>query len=254
MSNNLKIELSDSNPVLSEVFVNNSKDMVNPLLPFGLHIKGNILICTERCGQKFSNTDIKVNIMKNYGKILMLKPSDDKSELTIFHDSRNDDTDNEGNGKYKLKYICFSCPSLIKIGESDSDMQSYLIYSNDKGLYSVVCTLYTSSTAEVDALPNALLSSLLTSNNIPEINSTKGSLSTNNIDITHFFPQKNKEYYEYINSDNYQNKKDILVKVFRKKVNISSNIVETLKQKLFNPRTNNNYSNFTNGVSQLFDN
>lgn len=254
MSNNLKIELSDSNPVLSEVFVNNSKDMVNPLLPFGLHIKGNILICTERCGQKFSNTDIKVNLMKNYGKILMLKPGDDKSELTIFHDSRNNDTDNEGNGKYKLKYICFSCPSLIKIGESDSDMQSYLIYSNDKGLYAVVCTLYTSSTSTVDALPNALLSSLLTNNNIPEINSTKGSLSINNIDITHFFPQDNKEYYEYINSDNYQNKKDILVKVFRKKVNISSNIVETLKQKLFNPRTNNNYTNFTNSVSQLFDN
>lgn len=254
MSNNLKIELSDSNPILSEIFVNNSKDMVNPLLPFGLHIKGNILICTERCGQKFSNTDIKVNLMKNYGKILMLKPSDDKSELTIFHDSRNNDTDNEGNGKYKLKYICFSCPSLIKIGESDSDMQSYLIYSNDKGLYAVVCTLYTSSTSTVDALPNALLSSLLTNNNIPEINGTKGNLSINNIDITHFFPQDKKEYYEYINSDNYQNKKDILVKVFRKKVNISSNIVETLKQKLFNPRTNNNYTNFTNSVSQLFDN
>ena len=254
MSSNLKIELSDSNPILSEIFVNNSKDIVNPLLPFALHIKGNILICTERCGQKFSNTDIKVNIMKNYGKILMLKPSDDKSELTIFHDSRNDDTDNEGNGKYKLKYICFSCPSLIKIGNDDSDMQSYLIYSNDKGLYSVVCTLYNSSTAEVDPLPNALLSSLLTNNNIPELYRSKGGLSVNDIDITHFFPQNNKEYYEFINSDENQNKKDILVKVFRKKVNISSNIIETLKQKLYNPKSNDNYTNFKNGVLQLYDN
>ena len=132
--------------------------MVNPLLPFGLHIKGNIYICTERCGQKFSNTDVDINLMKNYGKILMLKPKDNNSELTIFHDSRNDETDDEGSGKYKLKYICFSCPPLIKIGDDESDMQSYLIYSNDKGLYSVVCTLYNSSSSTVDSIPNALLS------------------------------------------------------------------------------------------------
>ena len=37
----------------------------------------------------------------------------------------------EGNGKYKLKFICFTCPSTIKIGDIDSDLQSYLVYTNN---------------------------------------------------------------------------------------------------------------------------
>ncbi len=192
MSNNLnlKFDFSDGNPILNDIFQNNSKDIVNPLLPFGLNINGSILICYDRCGQEFEHTEIDVTIMKNYGRILMLKPKDDKSELSIFHDSRNDNIDDNGSGIYKLKYICFTCPPTIKIGTDDSDMQSYLIYSNDKGLYSVVCTLYNSSTAEIDALPNALLNSLLTSNNIPDIGKSNGRLSIKNIDITHFFPEK----------------------------------------------------------------
>ena len=250
MSNNLNYEISDGNSILADIFMNNSKDIKNPLLPFALHIKGDILICTERCGQKFTNTDIKTSLMKNYGKILMLKPSNNNSELTVFSDSRNDDADEDGNGKYKLKYICFTCPSTIKIGNDDSDMQSYLIYSNDKGLYNVICTLYNNSSA-VDPLPNALLGSLLSSNNIPNLGGSNGNISLKNIDITHFFPQNSKEYYQFINSDSNHNKQNVLVNVFKKKVNISSNIIENLKQKLFDARSNHTFSSYKNNLDNL---
>lgn len=251
ISNSINFDFSDGNAILSDIFKNKST-VVNSLLPFGLHIKGNILICYERCGQSFSNTEIDINIMKNYGKMLMIKPINDNSELTVFHDSRNENIDEEGNGKYKLKYICFTCPPTIKIGENDADMQSYLIYSNNKGLYAIVCTLYVGSTSDIDSLPNALLNSLLTSNNIPEITKSNGNINIKNIDINHFFPQDKKDYYEYINSDSKNNKRDVLVKVFQKKVRISTNIIETLKQKLFNPKSNDNYSNFSNSMASLY--
>ena len=204
MSNNLNVKFdfpTQGDTTLNDIFQNNSKDIVNPLLPFGININGSISICYDKCGQEFENTEIDVTIMRNYGKMLMLKPKDDASNtstLSIVLDSRNDNTDDNGKGTYKLKYICFTCPPTIKIGTDDSDIQSYLIYSNDKGLYSVVCTLYNSSTAEIDALPNALINSLLTSNNIPDIGKSNGNLSIRNIDITHFFPEK-KDYFEYIN-------------------------------------------------------
>ena len=105
MSENLKFEFYDNNSILNDVFKNNSKDIINPLLPFALNIKGSILICTERCGQSFENTEINLNFIKNYGKILTIKPSENNSEINVFHDSRNENVDDEGNGKYKLKYI-----------------------------------------------------------------------------------------------------------------------------------------------------
>lgn len=259
MSNNLNVKFdfpTQGDTTLNDIFQNNSKDIVNPLLPFGININGSISICYDKCGQEFENTEIDVTIMRNYGKMLMLKPKDDASNtstLSIVLDSRNDNTDDNGKGTYKLKYICFTCPPTIKIGTDDSDIQSYLIYSNDQGLYSVVCTLYNSSTAEIDALPNALINSLLTSNNIPDIGKSNGNLSIRNIDITHFFPEK-KDYFEYINHDNNNTKKSVLVKVFQKKVKISPNVMDTLKQKLFNPKSNDNYTNFKNTLSLLYNN
>ena len=150
---------------LNNIFTNNS-NTINPLLPFGVHIKGGVSICTTKCGHTLNNCEnIKIENIINYGKILVMVPNKKDSELILHYDSRNENADQEGNGKYKLKYICFTCPSTIKIGDIDSDLQSYLVYTNNNGLFCVISTLYRNA-SPIDTLADSLLNTLL-NNNLP---------------------------------------------------------------------------------------
>lgn len=252
-SNYFKYEFHGSSSTdLNNIYTNNS-NTVNPLLPFGVHIKGGVSVCVTKCGHTFSNSDnIKIENMINYGRILVMIPSKkNQSELKLHYDARNENADQNGSGKYKLKYICFTCPSTIKIGDIDSDMQSYLIYTNDNGLYTVVCTLYRNA-APVDNLANSLLSGLL-NNNLPNKGASGGG-SSMNINISDFLPQDKQDYYEFINSEsNSQSiKEKILVKVYAKKVNISSVAINNLKQKLFDSNSNDTFNNFNDSLNSVF--
>ena len=156
---------------LSNIFTN--KGAVNSILPFGVHINGGVSTCITKCGHSLKNCDnVKIgskgsiNNVTNYGKILVIRPTSKDSELILNYDARNENANSDGSGTYKLKYICFTCPSTIKIGEIDSDLQLYLIYSNDQGLYTVVCVLYRVN-QPYDNLANSLLNGLL-NNNLPE--------------------------------------------------------------------------------------
>ena len=130
-------------------------------------------------------------------------------------------------------------------------MQSYLIYTNDNGLYTVVCTLYRNA-APVDNLANSLLSGLL-NNNLPNKGASGGG-SSMNINISDFLPQDKQDYYEFINSEsNSQSiKEKILVKVYAKKVNISSVAINNLKQKLFDSNSNDTFNNFNDSLNSIF--
>lgn len=247
-SNCSKYEFYGSNADLQNIFTNNS-NAVNPLLPFGIHIKGGVNVSVTKSGHTFKNSDnVSISAVRNYGKILVMTPNKKDSELILHYDARNEQADQDGSGKYKLKYICFTCPSTIKIGDSESDMQSYLVYSNDNGLYCVVCTLYRNA-APYDNLANSLLSTLL-NNSIPK--KGQGSISTS-VNITDFLPQNKKDYYEFIHTeeDSKPVKEKILVKVFAKKVNISSIAINTLKEKLFDSASNCTYNNFNDSLNSI---
>ena len=165
-SQDLKFEFHGSNSThLNNIFTNNS-ETVNPLLPFGVHINGGVSVCVTKCGHTLNNCDnIKIENVINYGKMLVMVPNKKDSELILHYDARNDNSDQNGNGKYLLKYICFTCPPTIKIGDIDSDIQSYLVYTNSNGLY-VICTLYRNA-SPIDTLGDSLLNTLL-NNNIPK--------------------------------------------------------------------------------------
>jgi hypothetical protein len=241
---------SESSPDLSNIFSNNSKT-INPILPFGLNIKGGVNICVTKCGHTLNHCeDIKIDNMINYGKMLVMIPNKKNSELILHFDARNENANQDGNGVYKLKYICFTCPPTIKIGTNDCDMQSYLIYSNDNGLYCILCTLYRNA-MPYDNLANSLLSGLL-NNNIPT-RGTGGSSSLP-INLGDFFPQDKQDYYQYYNTEASSNqiKNNILVKVYAKKVNISSVAINNLKNKLYKTNATCTFDNFNSGLQAIY--
>lgn len=244
---------------LSNIFTN--KGAVNSILPFGIHINGGVSTCITKCGHSLNNCDnVKIgskdsiNNVTNYGKILVIRPTSKNSELILNYDARNENANSDGSGTYKLKYICFTCPSTIKIGEIDSDLQSYLVYSNDQGLYTVVCVLYRVN-QPYDNLANSLLNGLL-NNNLPEkgksINGS--SLGIDSINISDFFPQNQQDYYEFVNTEKNSSavKNNILVKVFAKKLNISSSALNNLKEKLYDSSANCRYVNFNDSLNSVF--
>ena len=240
----------ESSPDLSKIFSNNSKT-INPILPFGLNIKGGVNICVTKCGHTLNNCeDIKIDNMINYGKMLVMIPNKKDSELILHFDARNENANQDGNGVYKLKYICFTCPTTIKIGNNDCDLQSYLIYSNDNGLYCVLCTLYRNA-MPYDNLANSLLSGLL-NNNIP----TKGpgGRSSIPINLSDFFPQDKQDYYQFYNTESNSNqiKNNILVKVYAKKINISSVAINNLKDKLYKTSATCTFDNFNSGLQAIY--
>lgn len=256
-SNCSKYELPNSvSPDLKNIFQNNS-NTVNPLLPFGIHIKGGVNVCATKCGHSLNNCEnIQIENVINYGKIIVMVPKNKNSELLLHYDARNETADQNGSGKYKLKYICFTAPSTIKIGDSDSDIQSYLIYTNDNGLYCIFCTLYR-NLSPYDNLSNSLLSGLL-NHKLPNIG---GSISgtalggnAKNIDINDFFPQQQQDYYEYVCTEKSSNdiKNNILVKVYAKKVNISSVAINNLKEKLFDKNSNCTFTNFNDSLESTY--
>ena len=56
-SNYFKYEFHGSNSTdLNNIYTNNS-NTVNPLLPFGVHIKGGVSVCVTKCGHTFSKSD-----------------------------------------------------------------------------------------------------------------------------------------------------------------------------------------------------
>ena len=241
---------SESSPDLSNIFSNNSKT-INPILPFGLNIKGGVNICVTKCGHTLNHCeDIKIDNMINFGKMLVMIPNKKNSELILNFDARNEHANQDGNGVYKLKYICFTCPATIKIGNNDCDMQSYLIYSNDNGLYCILSTLYRNA-MPYDNLANSLLSGLL-NNNIPS-RGTGGSSSLP-INLGDFFPQDKQDYYQYYNTEASSNqiKNNILVKVYAKKVNISSVAINNLKNKLYKTNATCTFDNFNSGLQAIY--
>jgi len=248
---------NNANTDLLNIFTNN-KDTVNQILPFGLHINGGVSICVTKCGHTLNNCDdIGIETVINYGKVLVMTPKNKNSELVLHYDARNENANPDGSGTYKLKFICFTCPSTIKIGDIDSDMQSYLIYTNDQGLYAVICTLYRDN-QPYDNLANSLLTGLL-NNNIPSIGDriSGSSLGVNSMNISDFFPQDNLDYYEYVNTEKLNSneiKSKILVKVFSKKVNIGSAAINNLKDKLFNSSSNCKFVNFNESLISTFNN
>ena len=252
-SQDLKFEFHGSNSThLNNIFTNNS-ETVNPLLPFGVHINGGVSVCVTKCGHTLNNCDnIKIENVINYGKMLVMVPNKKDSELILHYDARNDNSDQNGNGKYLLKYICFTCPPTIKIGDIDSDIQSYLVYTNSNGLYCVICTLYRNA-SPIDTLGDSLLNTLL-NNNIPKRGSG-GSLK-DIINLSDFFPQSKQDFYEFINTE--KNSKDIkdkvLVKVYAKKINIGTTAINNLKQKLFDASSNNTYNNFKDLLDSNYSN
>ena len=253
-SDNLKFDFfGQGNSDLLNIFTN--KNTVNSILPFGLHIDGGVSTCVTKCGHSLNNCDnIQIENVINYGKILVMKPKSKDSELILNYDARNENANSDGSGTYKLKYICFTCPSLIKIGDIDSDMQSYLIYTNDQGLYTVLCTLYRNN-QPYDNLSNKLLSGMI-NNNIPEIgrSTTGSSLGVSSINIADFFPQDKQDYYEFVNTEKNSGdiKNNILVKVFAKKLNISSSAINNLKEKLYDSRSNLKFVNFNDSLNSTF--
>ena len=237
---------------LNNIFTNNS-NTINPLLPFGVHIKGGVSICTTKCGHTLNNCEnIKIENIINYGKILVMVPNKKDSELILHYDSRNENADQDGNGKYRLKYICFTCPSTIKIGDIDSDLQSYLIYTNNNGLYCIISTLYRNA-SPVEPLADSLLNTLLT-NNLPNIGS--GGSSSATINLSDFFPQTKQDLYEFVNTENNSNKikSNIIVKVYAKKVNIGTTAINNIKQKLFNSSSNCTFNNFKDLLDSNYSN
>ena len=242
------------NSDLLNIFTNNS-NTVNSILPFGLHINGGVSVCVTKCGHTLSSCDdIQIETVINYGKILVMTPKNKNSEINLHYDARNENANPDGSGTYKLKFICFTCPSTIKIGDIDSDMQSYLVYTNSQGHYCVLCTLYRNN-QPYDNLANSLLSGLI-NNNIPNRGgrTTGSSLGVSSINLSDFFPQDKQDYYEFINTEKSSNeiKNNILVKVFAKKVNISSVPINNLKEKLFDKSSNCKFFSFNESLESTF--
>ena len=244
----------NGNSYLLNIFTN--KNTINSILPFGVHINGGVSTCVTKCGHSLNNCDnIQIENVINYGKILVMIPKSKDSELILNYDARNENANSDGSGTYKLKFICFTCPSTIKIGDIDSDMQSYLVYTNDQGLYTVLCTLYRNN-QPYDNLSNKLLSGMI-NNNIPEIgrSTTGSSLGVNTINISDFFPQDKQDYYEFVNVEKNSNEKknNILVKVFAKKLNISSSAINNLREKLYDSRSNCKFVNFNDSLNSIYN-
>ena len=232
---------------LSDIFTNN-KNTVNPILPFGFKIQGEVNICVSKCGHTLNKCeDLKIENVINYGKMLVMVPKNKDCELTLDFDFKSGNINSELNKIYKLIYITFSCPSLIQIGDSNCDLQGFFIFKNQEGLYCILSTLYRGVQSQYDILANSLLSSLL-NNNIPSSGSGGGSSIP--INISDFFPQEEKDYYQFSNTEKNSNtsKQNILIKLYSKKLNISQSIVNNLKNKLFKKNSTCNYDFFNQNL------
>ncbi len=222
--------------------------------PFYIDIKGSVSICLIKCAQEIETcNDVNLSIMRNEGKILLVKPSnkDVKCKINLAFDSNNDNHNNNGTGLYNFEQVFFTVPSLHRINGAQFDQETFIVFSsiqkNGTKLYCVLCTLNNSvdsAPTDPDKLINYKLLDELFSGTfeIPEKNSTK-SLDLN-VDLENFIPKKgSRNFYEYIHPKN----PEVDFRIFQTHLDISSNAVNALKTKL-TPSTI--YSDFSEALKQ----
>ena len=207
--------------------------------PFYIDIKGSVSICLIKCAQDIETcNDVTLSIMKNEGKILLVKPNNSKTKckINLAFDSNNENHNNDGTGMYTFEQAFFTVPSLHRINGKQYDQETFIVFSstqsNGSKLYCVLCTLNNS----VDSLPTdetklvnyKLLDELFAgTHDIPEKNGTK-SLDVN-VDLENFIPKKgSRSFYEYTHPDN----PEVDFRIFQTSLDISSTALSGLRKKL----------------------
>ena len=207
--------------------------------PFYIDIKGSVSICLIKCAQEIETcNDVTLSIMKNEGKILLVKPNNSKTKckINLAFDSNNENHNNDGTGMYTFEQAFFTVPSLHRINGKQYDQETFIVFSstqsNGSKLYCVLCTLNNSAdsspTDETKLVNYKLLDELFAgTHDIPEKNGTK-SLDVN-VDLENFIPKKgSRSFYEYTHPDN----PEVDFRIFQTSLDISSTALSGLRKKL----------------------
>ena len=222
--------------------------------PFYIDIKGSVSICLIKCAQEIETcNDVTLSIMKNEGKILLVKPNSSKTKckINLAFDSNNENHNNDGTGMYTFEQAFFTVPSLHRINGIQYDQETFLVFSsiqsNGSKLYCVLCTLNnsvdSSPTDETKLVNYKLLDELFAgTHDIPEKNGTK-SLDVN-VDLENFIPKKgSRNFYEYTHPDN----PEVDFRIFQTSLDISSTALSGLRKKLTPSIV---YSDFSEALKQ----